>query len=87
MAEKKGKVANNAFIRTNISDRLDNFMGWKDERKEGSGTRGVIHGVYHGIVGCKNYIVGRPDDARAEFSRSKEQFSKTKNIGSSPPRK
>ena len=86
MAEK-GKVANNSFFRDYVSNPLDNAMGWTGERKEGSGTRGVIHGVYHGIVGCKDFVVGRSADAKAEFSRSKEQFSRSKNTGSSPPKK
>jgi hypothetical protein len=34
-----------------VSNWLDNKMGWEGERKEGSGTRAVIHGVYHSVIG------------------------------------
>jgi len=78
-------VSNNKQMRS-VSDRLDSAMGWSGERKDASGARGFIHGVYHGGVGVGKYVWGNSEGAHAEWNRAGEQFSKSKNVGRSPPR-
>lgn len=79
-------VSNNKEMRS-VSDWLDGKMGWSGDRKEGSGTRGIIHGVYHGAIGAGKYLNGNKEGANAEWNRAGEQFSRGKNVGRSPPRK
>jgi len=78
-------VSNHPGMRS-ISDRLDNMMGWTEERKETSGTRGLIHGVYHTGIGVGKYLYRNPEGAHAEWNRACEQFSRSKKIGRSPLR-
>ena len=40
-------------------------MGWTGDRKEESGTRGAIHGVYHGAVGVGKYLHGNSEGGDA----------------------
>ncbi len=86
----------------NVSDRLDNVMDWHGDRKEKSGTRGIVHGAWHGAAGaykwgssieCEytfplsfDFTVANKDGANAEWKRSADQFSKAGNVGSSPKR-
>ena len=78
-------VSNHKGMRS-FSDRLDNAMGWTGERKDGSGTRGFIHGVYHTGIGVGKYLYGNREGANAEWNRAGQQFSRSKNVGRSPPR-
>lgn len=68
-------VSNDKTMR-GVSDRLDNFIGWKDGYKETSAARGVIHGVYHSGIGLGKYAIGNSEGAKAEFNRAGTQFSK-----------
>lgn len=80
--EEKG-VSNNSFWR-NISNKLDDKVGWDTEK---SGARGIVHGVYHDFVGTLKYLSNNPEGAKAEFNRANQQFERGKNLGNSPPRK
>ena len=61
-----------------FSDKLDDVMGWECGYKETSGTRGFVHGVWHGGAGIWDAV--RPSDgtnnAGGEFGRAADQFSK-----------
>ena len=83
---KPNGVGNSPFWR-DVSNKLDDKMGWEGERREQSGVRGIVHGVYHGAVGCKDYLTGNSEKGNAEWERAGQQFDRSKNIGNSPPRK
>ena len=83
---KPNGIGNNPFFR-GISDRLDDRMGWHGARKERSGARGLIHAVYHGIVGIKDAACFNFGKSGKELRRAGEQLGRSTNIGRSPPRK
>jgi hypothetical protein len=68
--DEKG-VSNNKEMR-GFSNWLDNKMDWQGESKDGSGTRGFIHGVYHSSVGVGKYVCGNSEGGKAEFNRAGE---------------
>ncbi|CAF0776814.1 unnamed protein product [Adineta steineri] len=68
--ENTGKrdLANPSSFR-HISDKLDDLAGWKDDYKEESCPRGIIHGIWHEGA---SIIRGSED----EHERAIEQFDK-----------
>lgn len=47
-------------------------MGWSGDRKDNSTTRGMIHGVYHTVIGFWKQTGGNQEGARAEHKRAAE---------------
>ena len=71
--EKYGNLYNPKGPR-NLSDRLDQAVGWHGAYKESSGTRGFIHGVWHSGACLGAAVTG--GNAAGECKRARDQFSK-----------
>jgi hypothetical protein len=54
-------------------------MGWAGDKKEQSGVRGAVHGVYHSAVGVGKATSFNLQGAKAEFNRAGQQFDRTSN--------
>ena len=57
---KEENLSNNRFWR-NISDSIDQKLGWKEEEKHSSSLRGFMHGSYHMMIaGFKGFFLNFP---------------------------
>jgi hypothetical protein len=70
-----GKLTNPPGMRS-MSDKLDQAVGWEGAYKESSGPRGFIHGVWHTGAGVVGAVTPGDNNAKGEFQRAGEQFSK-----------
>ena len=66
---KKSEPLLNPPAVRNLSNKLDNAIGWERGYKEDSRVRGLIHGTWHAGAGI---WTGNPK----EFDRAGEQFGK-----------
>lgn len=80
MMKEKG-LSNDPFFRR-ISDYLDDKMDWKNEKQEQSGTRGLLHGMYHTMIGTLKYLANNSEGSSTEYSRAKIQFRRMKRSSS-----
>ena len=76
---REESVSNNPFFRS-ISDKIDDYFGWKGNAKNTSKVRRYVHGSYHLLVGIIKFIILNKKGAKAEYKRAKDQFKVNKKI-------